>query len=169
MLFNVKMASFIFGVLVFFLESQIQGQSLRNSSWVALGNAVYTLPDQGISFQQSIGQSSVTGIFSSQAIRASQGFLQGIRVGSAEIIHPFEVIAFPNSFSERITFRFTTDHQEVTQVRIHDAQGKLVYESTQHPTTREILLHLPFLSSGIYVANLSSGNKFVQLRLIKKL
>jgi hypothetical protein len=101
-------------------------------------------------------------------VRISQGFLRGIRVVSTEIERPFEAIAFPNSFSDRITFRFTTEHQEVTQVLIYDAQGKRVYEANHLPKNKEIQLNLPYLVTGVYVAHLRSGNKLVQSRIIKK-
>jgi hypothetical protein len=101
-------------------------------------------------------------------VRISQGFLRGIRVVSTEIERPFEAIAFPNSFSDRITFRFTIEQQEATQARIYDALGKLVYEATHQPKNKEIQLNLPYLATGVYVAHLRSGNKFVQLRIIKK-
>lgn len=168
MLFKVPIASYIFGVMAFFFISPILGQSIRHASWVSMGNAAYSIPGQGLAIQQSIGQSSVTGVFANASTRVSQGFLRGLRVVSKEIKLPFEVIAFPNSFSDCITFRFTTEHQEVTQVLIYDAQGKRVYEANHLPKNKEIQLNLPYLAIGMYVAHLRSGNKFVQSRIIKK-
>jgi hypothetical protein len=163
-----KIASSIFCVVALFLALPIHGQTLRNASLVSMGNAAHTIPGQGLVVQQSIGQSSVTGVFANSSVRISQGFLRGIRVVSTEIERPFEAIAFPNSFSDRITFRFTTEHQEVTQVLIYDAQGKRVYEANHLPKNKEIQLNLPYLATGVYLAHLRSGNKFVQSRIIKK-
>jgi hypothetical protein len=163
---KVKIASYIFGVVALFFAYPIQGQILRNQSWVSMGNAA--LPVQGLLVQQSIGQNSVTGVFSTSSARISQGFLRGIRVVPTEIRPPFEAIAFPNSFSDRITFRFTTDHQEATEVVIYNTQGKRIYETIHLPKNKEIQLNLPHLASGVYVANLRSGNKTVQIRIIKK-
>ncbi len=165
---QLKIACSIFSVVAIFLALPIHGQSLRNSSLVSMGNAAHAVHGQGLVVQQSIGQSSVTGVFASASARVSQGFLRGLRVVSKEIKLPFEVIAFPNSFSERLTFRFTTEHQEVTQVLIYDAQGKRVYEANHLPHNKEIHLNLSFLATGVYVAHLRSGNKFVQSRIIKK-
>ena len=151
-----------------FSSLSIQGQSLRNSSWVAMGSTAQAIQGQGVVVQQSIGQSSVAGVFVSASAHISQGFLRGIRVVSKEIKLPFEVIAFPNSFTDRISFRFTTEHQELTQVRIYDGLGKLVYEASYRPQNNEIQLNLPYLATGVYIAHLRSGNKFVQSRLIKK-
>jgi hypothetical protein len=163
-----KIASSIFCVVAFFLALPIHGQTLRNASLVSIGNAAHAIPGQGLVVQQSIGQSSVTGVFANSSVRLSQGFLRGIRVVSTEIERPFEAIAFPNSFSDRITFRFTTEHQEVTQVLIYDVQGKRVYEANHLPKNKEIQLNLPYLATGVYVAHLRSGNQFIQSRIIKK-
>ena len=165
---QLKIASSIFCVVAIFSALPIHGQNLRNSSLVSMGNAAYSIQSQGLLVQQSIGQSSVIGVFANSSARISQGFLRGIRVVSTEIERPFEAIAFPNSFSDRISFRFTIDHQEATQARIYDALGKLVYEATHQPKNKEIQLNLPYLATGVYLAHLRSGNKFVQLRIIKK-
>lgn len=165
---QLKIASSIFCVIALFSALPIHGQTLRNASLVSMGNAAHPIPGQGLVVQQSIGQSSVTGVFAISSVRISQGFLRGIRVVSTEIERPFEAIAFPNSFSDRITFRFTIEHQEATQARIYDALGKLVYEEMHRPKNKEIQLNLPYLATGVYVAHLRSGNKFVQLRIIKK-
>ncbi len=161
-----KIASSIFCVVAIFSALPISGQTLRNESWVSMGNSAHVI--QGLVVQQSIGQSSVTGVFTNSSLRISQGFLRGIRIVSKEITPPFEVIAFPNSFSDRISFRFTTEHLEATQAQIYDASGKLVYEATHQPKNNEIQLNLPHLATGVYLAHLRSGKKFVQLRLIKK-
>jgi len=159
---------FFLTCFLIFFSSSIQGQSLRNESWVAMGSTAQTNRVGGVVVQQSIGQSSVAGVFASATTRISQGFLRGIRVVTKEIKLPFEVIAFPNSFTERIAFRFTTEHQEATQVLLYDGLGKLVYEATHQPINQEIHLYLPFLATGVYIAHLRSGNKFVQSRIIKK-
>lgn len=166
---EVTRTSIIFSIFFFVsLSLTAYGQSLRNESWVSMGNAAHKIQGQGLLIQQSIGQSSVTGVFVTSSVYISQGFLRGVRALSTEIKPPFEVIAFPNSFSDRITFRFTTEHQEATEVLIYDAQGKRVYETIQLPKNKEIQLNLPNLATGVYVASLRSGNKFVQIRIIKK-
>ncbi|MBM3425517.1 MAG: T9SS type A sorting domain-containing protein [Bacteroidetes bacterium] len=165
---QVKIASSIFCILALFSALPINGQTLRNASLVSMGNAAHGIPEQGLVIQQSIGQSSVTGVFASTSVRISQGFLRGIRVVSKEIKLPFEVIAFPNSFSERVTFRLNTEQEEVIQVLIYDAQGKRVYEANHLPKNKEIQLDLAFLATGMYVTHLRSRNQFVQSRLIKK-
>jgi hypothetical protein len=107
--------SFIFSIFFFAAISlPVQGQFLRNESWVAMGAPAKVIDGQGLVIQQAIGQRSVTGVFTNSSIRVSQGFLFGRSSRLKEIKKPFEVIAFPNSFSERIQFRFIPDHSDQT-------------------------------------------------------
>ena len=157
------------GLPLFFYSLGLQCQSIRNQSWVSMGTVAVPISTSNHLFvQQSSGQSSVTGVFGGVTTRVSQGFLRGIRSNPSEIHPPFEAIAFPNSFSEKISFRFTTAPSYPTLVQLYDAQGRMVYEGDHLPSNKEIHLTLPFLASGVYVAHLKSGKKFVQLRIIKK-
>jgi hypothetical protein len=149
------------------MTSRLLAQSVRNDMVVAMGSTSQTIRVEGLAIQQSIGQSSVTGAYSNSSARLSQGFLRGGYPISKEIRRPFGVIAFPNAFSERINFRFTTDHQEKTLISLYDGKGSLVYQATQVPIANEVQLNLPYLASGIYVVHLRSGNRFVQTRIIK--
>lgn len=165
LLFNFFLSAYFFGGLT---TSSLLAQSLRNQMVVAMGSTSQTSRVDGFAIQQSIGQSSVTGAFSSSSTHLSQGFLRGGLPLLKEIQRPFGVIAFPNSFSERIQFRFTTDHREETFLLLFDERGSLVYQATQVPIANEVHLSLPFLASGVYLVHLRSGNKFVQTRIIKK-
>lgn len=165
LIFYIFLTTYFIGGLT---TSSLLAQSLRNHMVVAMGSTSQTIRVGGLSVQQSIGQSSVTGVFSSSSTRLSQGFLRGGVPFSKELQRPFGVIAFPNSFSERIHFRFTTDHQEETILLLFDGKGSLVYQATRVPIANEVELSLPFLASGVYVVHLRSGNKFIQTRIIKK-
>ena len=165
---KTRITSYIFLIWGGLVSLPIHAQFLRNESWVSMGSVAQAIQGQGFSVQQSIGQSSVTGVFSNASTRLSQGFLRGGISFSKEIQRPFGVIAFPNSFSERIQFRFTKDHQEETLLLLFDGRGSLVYQATLVPIANEVQLSLSFLASGVYIVHLRSGNKFVQTRIIKK-
>jgi hypothetical protein len=127
----------------------------------------YQSPDLGFTVHQSIGQSTVTGMFSHSSLSLSQGYLRGIQVQSKEIVTSLEVIPFPNAFADLITFRFVTDHDEETLFRIYDLNGRKVFEETLLPVGNEVLLNLDFLANGLYLAILRSGNRMVQKRIVK--
>ncbi len=154
-------------ILLLGLGSSAYGQSLRNQSIGAIGSSSSS-PSGGLYIQQSIGQSSITGTFATRSAYLSQGFLRGIMALSKEILPPFAAIAFPNAFAEQLRLRFTTDHSDATQVQLYDSQGRKVYEQLHQPLNREIELQLPSLAAGIYLVQLTSGQRHTQIRVIKK-
>ena len=142
-------------------------QTLRNQTLSAMGISSEA-PDSELYLQQSIGQGSIAGTFSSASLYLSQGFLRGISTLTKEILPPFAVIAFPNAFTESIRFRFSNEQEAPTSVRVHDLQGKRVYEEVHQPKNREIELQLPFLAPGLYLVELRSGSRMTQIRILKK-
>ena len=153
--------------LILGLESLSFAQSLRNQTLSAMGSSTQPL-SVGLLVQQSIGQSSITGTYTSYAAMLSQGFLRGVSGPDKEIRPHFGAIAFPNAFTQHISFRFTNTHREQTQVSIFDSQGKMVYQQQHLPVKEEIELQLPHLAPGLYVVQLSSGALSTQLRILKK-
>lgn len=157
------------GILILLLGlcSSAHGQSLRNQSIGAMGSSSSSTSGE-LYIQQSIGQSSITGTFATSSAYLSQGFLRGFMALSKEVLPPFAAIAFPNAFAEQLRLRFTTDHSDATQVQIYDSQGRKVYEQLHQPMDREIELQLPSLAAGIYLVQLTSGQRHTQIRIIKK-
>ena len=153
-------------LLLFVWNLDLSAQSLRNDMISAMGGN-YQSPDLGFTIHQSIGQSTVIGMFSQSSLSLSQGYLRGMQVLNEEVMAPFEVIPFPNAFADLITFRFVTDHDEKTLFRIFDMNGKKVFEEMLLPVDNEVLLDLDFLANGLYLAILRSGNRIVQKRIIK--
>jgi hypothetical protein len=154
-------------ILLLGLGNGAYGQSLRNQSIGAMGSSTNTASG-GLYLQQSVGQSSVTGTFATSSTYLSQGFLRGIVGPSLELLPPFAAIAFPNAFADQLRLRFTTDHSDATQVQLYDSQGRKVYEQLHQPLDREIELQLPSLAAGIYLVQLTSGQRHTQIRVIKK-
>ena len=152
--------------LIFGLEGLSNAQSLHHQTLSAMGTTAQ-IGSAGLLVQQSIGQSSITGTFNSSTAYLSQGFLKGLPSLSNELVLPFDVIAFPNAFTERIRFRFTSDLTEPTQVRIHDSQGKKVYSQQHLPINREIEVQLSHLAPGMYLVDLSTANRSTQIRILK--
>jgi hypothetical protein len=158
--------SFLLGTFLLGFTLFLQAQVLRNDMISAMGGN-YQSADLGFTIHQSIGQSTVIGVFTNSPSTLVQGFLRGIQPIVKELEKPFDVIPFPNAFADRITFRFITDHEEETIFRIYDMKGKKVFEKTLLPVDNEVLLDLDFLANGLYLAVLRSGNRLVQKRIIK--
>ena len=162
---KVKLSLFII-LLILGLEGLSYAQSLHHQTLSAMGTTAQ-IGSAGLLVQQSIGQGSITGTFNSSTAYLSQGFLKGLPSLSNELVLPFDVIAFPNAFTERIRFRFTSDLTEPTQVRIHDSQGKKVYSQQHLPKNREIEVQLSHLAPGMYLVDLSTANRSTQIRILK--
>jgi hypothetical protein len=156
----------VVGLVMFGLNFILNAQSLRNDMISAMGGN-YQSADLGFTIHQSIGQSTVIGMFSNSSLSLSQGYLRGMQVLNKEVMAPFEVIPFPNAFADRITFRFVTDNAEETLFTIYDMNGRKVFDETLLPVGNEVLLDLDFLANGLYLAILRSGNRIVQKRIIK--
>lgn len=156
----------LLGTFLLGCSISLQAQTLRNDMISAIGGN-FTIPNAKLIIHQSIGQSSVIGVFFNSPLTLSQGYLRGTQVLSKEVLPPFEVIPFPNAFADQITFRFVTDHEEETIFRIYDMNGKKVYDQIILPVKNEVLLDLDFLANGVYLAVLRSGNKVIQKRIIK--
>ena len=162
---KVKLTLFILP-LILGLEGLTFAQSLHHQTLSAMGSQSFSLTS-GLLVQQSIGQSSVTGTFNSSTAYLSQGFLKGLPSLSKEPELPFVVIAFPNAFDNQIRLRFTSDPNIPTQVRIHDSQGKLVYEQLHLPKNQEIEVQLAHLAPGIYLVDLHTDRRSTQVRILK--
>jgi hypothetical protein len=151
-------------ILISFLT---KGQIIRNETISSWGTASVIFVD-GTKIQQSVGQLSVIGNFSSSEWTASQGFLRGLPSKSFVLPEPFFVIPFPNSFSERITFRFVPGLSEEASFSIYNLDGKVVYKNPHKPFNNEVTLNLDFLSNALYLVIIQSGNRVLQTRIIKK-
>ena len=162
---KVRLTLFII-LLILGLEGLSYAQSLHHQTLSAMGTTAQ-IGSAGLLVQQSIGQSSVTGTFNSSTAYLSQGFLKGLPSLSKEPELPFDVIAFPNAFDNQIRFRFTSDPNIPTQVRIHDSQGKLVYEQQHLPKNQEIEVQLAHLAPGIYLVDLHTDRRSTQVRILK--
>lgn len=154
-------------ILLLGLGSSAYCQSLRNQSIGAMGSSSSSTSGE-LYIQQSIGQSSVIGTFATSTAYLSQGFLRGVMALSKEILPPFAAIAFPNAFVEQLWLRFMSEHNDPTQVQVYDSQGRKVYEQLHQPINREIELQLPSLAVGLYLVQLTSGQRHTQIRIIKK-
>lgn len=151
-------------ILISFLT---KGQIIRNETLSSWGSATVVTKD-GTKIQQSIGQLSVIGNFSTSEWTASQGFLRGLPSRSLSLPEPFLVIPFPNPFAQEVTFRFMPRISEEASIIIYDMNGKEVYRSLLKPQENEAMINLNFLSNSVYLVFIKMGNRAFQTRIIKK-
>ena len=156
---------FFYALAIIFMAEYSNAQTLRNESLSSIGTSKIA---NGILIHQSIGQLSVIGSFKNSKITGNQGFLRGIFYGFPIDEKPFTVLTFPNSFSEKITFRFFPALTEVASFTIFDMFGKQVFNDDLKPINNEVLINLDFLSNAVYLVIIKLGNRTLQTRIIKK-
>lgn len=118
---------------------------------------------------QSIGQSSIIGTLINGKYAIRQGFQQPpIRI---EVIldsnSTLNASVFPNPIETFITVRFLEELKLLINVVIYDIAGRVILNTSKKPTNSFNLDMSPY-SSGVYLLNISSGNRKFSARLIKK-
>jgi hypothetical protein len=148
------------------LMTNLQAQTLRNDMISALGGSDQ-IENTNLVIHQSIGQSSIIGSFYHSPTILSQGFLRGTLFPPREHKKPFDLIPFPNSFSNQISFRFLHNQIDPTHFIIYDINGKKVYDEHLTPIDNEVLINLDHLAAGLYLAFIQSENRLIQKRIVK--
>jgi hypothetical protein len=81
---------------------------------------------------------------------------------------PLVLKVFPNPvFGNELEITYSLEQNMQGALEILHATGKLVYERTLPQWSSYQRLHLPELSSGVYLVKLSSGNKITTVKFIK--
>jgi hypothetical protein len=85
-----------------------------------------------------------------------------------EAITVFNVVVYPNPFTENFMLDIQTASEEMIQVRVYDMMGKLIENKTMtvsEITAQKIGADLP---SGVYNVIVNQGERCQTLRSIKK-
>ncbi|MFK5983161.1 MAG: T9SS type A sorting domain-containing protein [Flavobacteriaceae bacterium] len=163
---KLTILTILFGVF----SISMGAQNLQRSSLGSSGSSTeITSSDNTYYISQSVGQNSVTGTLINGENTIRQGFQQPpIRV---EIIaddnSDLGAVVFPNPVETYVTVQFTEVLKSNINVMIYDITGKLIFDTNKNPTNT-FNLDMSSFSSGIYLLNLTSGNKKFTARLIKK-
>ena len=118
---------------------------------------------------QSIGQSGLTGSFANTKKAVLQGFQQpptGL-IGTANNGLVLQAIIYPNPFNDILEIEFSETVASNVQIEIYNHTGKLLLKEIRSP--KQLLTYeLGNLNKGIYLIRLSSGNKSLSKKLLKK-
>jgi hypothetical protein len=148
------------------LLPNLSAQNLRTEVVSALGVSSQ-VGNSNLIMQQSIGQTTVIGSFTHAKTTLAQGFLRGVYPIQRNPEVPFDVLAFPNSFSSTITLKFIQMNSAQTYVSIYDLNGKRVFYKGSIPIENELQLHLEHLKAGVYLTFIQTGNRIIQKRILK--
>lgn len=156
--------------IVCFCSFSINAQNLQR---VTLGNSgsstKITNSENTYYISQSVGQYGVTGTLINGGNTIRQGFQQPpisvevITDSSSDLI----ATVFPNPVDTFITVQFSEELKLPINVVIYDTAGRVILNTSKKPTN-SFKLDMALYASGIYLLNLSSGERKFSARLIKK-
>jgi hypothetical protein len=122
-----------------------------------------------ISFPQSIGQSSVTGVFNNTAVSVRQGFIQPVRINKSQpATITFDVDIYPNPFTEEVVISFPDLVSERIHLTLYDLQGKILF-SQEYAVLSEIRLPINSIPAGFYILKIKTGNQLITRKIVKAL
>ena len=150
------------------LSAQVASQSqliLRSTLSSASTNAATV---QHI-FQQSTGQGSITGTYTSADCSIHQGFVQSSawkNMALSDAVIDLKGQTYPNPFMSEVTISFNESIYEPVRISIHDEMGRKL-QSEMHPPAQEIQLDLEALTAGKYVLKIEYNKHFLIHQLVK--
>ena len=142
------------------VSSQLHHQMLSSQGSTSKTNS-------GIVATQTIGQTSVIGVYTNKEIKISQGYQQSFLGRSESSIDPYlNAFIFPNPFDDIINIKYNTEFD--IEVSLFDITQKSIYNSTLQASDVYHTINLETLSSGVYLIILRSNKGIYSTKLIKK-
>jgi len=157
-------------LIVCFCGFSINAQNIQRATLGNSGSSTkITNSENTYYISQSVGQYGVTGTLINGGNTIRQGFQQPPI--SVEVISnsnsDLNALVFPNPVDTFITVQFLEELKLPINIVMFDVAGRVVINTSKKPTN-SFKLNMALYSSGIYVLNLSSGNRKFSARLIKK-
>ena len=151
------MPKFLLAFLSFYLlfgfscQAQVQRDCFTTSGSVSSGSA------SGLTVQQSIGQGSVIGNFSSAKLTLRQGFLQpAVQVYRSVEEDQTDMEVYPNPFTETVQVQFSKAKNGLVQIRIFSVDGALL-QSFEKQKDGIMWLDLSRLAQGLYILQVNTA------------
>jgi len=122
--------------------------------------------------EQSIGQTSVIGSYQSEGHRLFQGYIQplinanGLKKQDQDNTK-LGALIYPNPTLSNITISFTETIEELLNVNLTDMLDQTMY-CNKFGASPEIQIDLSNLKPGLYLVKISTGIKYIVIKLVKK-
>jgi hypothetical protein len=169
----VKLCSkfFITTLFVLFLVKPLHAQKpVQLLSTLSIGSASRSVSakENRISFPQSIGQSSVIGVFRKNNLLLRQGFIQPVKFSNISLkVKIIEAKLFPNPFLNDIVISFKEEFRSILFVNLYDLQGRVMYTKKYSPSIR-IVLSPGAIPSGLYLMRIIVDKQQYSWKVMKK-
>lgn len=141
----------------------------RSTTGVSGSSEIATAKSKTFVVQQSIGQASAIGTFYTKGHIARQGFLQPQVAGYAKgITIPLSLDAkvYPNPFAESITIAFSEQINDVIDVTVFDALGRIVF-SNSYSGGQQVNVDFFKLPPAYYLLKVTANYRLFMKKIIK--
>ena len=160
------MLSRILLFLLFSLFFQPVWSQHKHQMLSSMGSTSQT--SSGVFATQTIGQTSVIGLYKNSRIGVSQGYQKPLL--NQIIINPqhntLNIKVFPNPFVEKINISYFGEDQ--LNFSLFDVTGKLIYSDELIFSSYTKLIDFKRLPAGFYFATISSKTSTFNTKLIKR-
>lgn len=160
------MRSRILLFLLFILFSQPVWSQHKHQMLSSMGSTSQT--SSGVFATQTIGQTSVIGLYKNSRIGVSQGYQKPLL--NQIIVNPqhntLNIKVFPNPFVEKINISYFGEDQ--LSLSLFDVTGKLIYSDELIFSSYTKLIDFKRLPAGFYFATISSKASTFNTKLIKR-
>jgi hypothetical protein len=152
---------------------QVQQSSIvslaRSTTGIAGSSKIMVVNSKTFVVQQSIGQASAIGTFYTKDYIARQGFLQPqISAYNKGIAIPLNLSAtvYPNPFSESVTIAFSEQINDIIDVTVFDALGRIVF-SNSYSAGQKVTIDFFNLPPAYYLLKVTANYKLFMKKIIK--
>ncbi|MFT5215513.1 MAG: hypothetical protein ACI83H_000629 [Glaciecola sp.] len=161
----------IFGIVSLSAQDTSSNNLVRSTTGVSGSSENMTVNNKLYTIQQSIGQSSPIGTFTSDTqYTLRQGFIQPnvlAKIRDVAIPLNLEAVIYPNPFVESITISFSEQITDKVEVAVFDLLGRLVF-SKSYLADQKINVQFNNLSVANYILKVTTNNKQFIKKILKK-
>ena len=143
---------------------------VRSTTGVAGSSETISANNNSYTVQQSIGQASAIGTFSTENYTVRQGFIQPdvmSKIRDIAIPLSLEAIVYPNPFVEGVTLSFSEQITDKVAVAVFDVLGRLVF-SKSYAAQQKVQVQFENLSVANYILKVTANNKQFIKKILKK-
>ncbi|WP_372794558.1 T9SS type A sorting domain-containing protein [Lutibacter sp.] len=171
MIKNITITFLLSVLLLYHVQAQDSSELeiFRSTVSVAGSSQLVNMNNKPFIVQQSIGQSSAIGTFSSGNYVLRQGFIQPPMLSSKVIPEEtnLQAVIYPNPVNNDVNITLKEDVKEPVYIRIFDLLGRSVYNEKLN-AAQQLKINLSFLASAQYIFLINTGEKQFKANLIKQ-
>ena len=163
-------ALFLIGIQYTKAQNNTSANLVRSTTGVAGSSETISANNKTYIIQQSIGQASAIGTFSTENYTVRQGFIQPdvlSKIRDIAIPLNLEAVVYPNPFVEGVTLSFSEQITDKVEVAVFDVLGRMVF-SKSYAAQQKVQVQFENLSVANYILKVTANNKQFIKKILKK-